>query len=275
MQTFDIFEYRLNDQTPMLLTPQYDKLSNTKQAHSHPEGQLYIAFHGLIVIEAGGDRAVLAPGRLGWVPPNMPHGASVHGHQLKHGLAGYTIHLAPSLCATLPTQAKVLRISPLARALLERMSEWPQGVPTDAAALRLMTVFLDEVGKAEPDPLHLTMPRQPRLLTMAATIAENPADDTDLDSWALQLGLSRRSISRHFRAETGMSLVEWRQIARLQKGVEWLSAGQSVTTVAMELGYDSVSSFIALFRRTLGTTPAQFANAKLSERQRQYARVGP
>jgi AraC-like DNA-binding protein len=32
--------------------------------------------------------------------------------------------------------------------------------------------------------------------------------------------------------------------------------------VAMELGYDSVSSFIALFRRILGTTPAQFASAR-------------
>jgi AraC-like DNA-binding protein len=274
MQTPDVLEFRLNEQAPMQLTPQYAKLSNTKHVHSHPEGQLYIAFQGLIVIEAGGDRAVLAPGRLGWVPPNMPHGASVHGHQLKHGLAGYTVHLAPSLCAALPTQAKVLRISALARSLLERMSEWPQGVPADAAALRLMTVFLDEVGNAEPDPLHLTMPHHARLLTMAAAIAENPADDTDLDSWALQLGLSRRSISRHFRAETGMSLVEWRQIARLQKGVEWLAAGQSVTAVAMDLGYDSVSSFIALFRRILGTTPAQFANAKLSETQRRKSGDG-
>jgi AraC-like DNA-binding protein len=262
LQSPNIFDINVNDQAPMQLTPQFASADKIKHVHSHPEGQMYIAFQGLIVVEAGGDRSVLAPGRLGWVPPNMPHAASVHGHQLKHGLAGYTIHMHSALCAALPTQPKVLRISALARALLERMSEWPRGVPNDAAALRLMTVFLDEIGNAEPDPLHLTMPRQPRLQTMAAAIADDPADDTDLDGWALRLGLSRRSISRHFRAETGMSLVEWRQIARLQKGVEWLAAGQSVTTVAMELGYDSVSSFIALFRRILGTTPAQFASAR-------------
>ena len=38
-----------------------------------------------------------------------------------------------------------------------------------------------------------------------------------------------------------------------------LTSGASVTTVALSLGYDSVSSFIALFRRILGTTPARFA----------------
>jgi AraC-like DNA-binding protein len=73
------------------------------------------------------------------------------------------------------------------------------------------------------------------------------------------LGWSRRSLTRHFRNETGMSVVEWRQVARLQKGMELLNGGASVTTVALSLGYDSVSSFIALFRRILGTTPARFA----------------
>jgi methylphosphotriester-DNA--protein-cysteine methyltransferase len=103
------------------------------------------------------------------------------------------------------------------------------------------------------------MPTHPRLQAMAAAIAQDPADETDLDAWAAQLGWSRRSLTRHFRNETGMSLVEWRQVARLQKGMELLNGGASVTTVAISLGYDSVSSFIALFRRILGTTPARFS----------------
>lgn len=74
------------------------------------------------------------------------------------------------------------------------------------------------------------------------------------------LGWSRRSLTRHFRNQTGMSVVEWRQIARLQKGMALLNGGASVTTVAISVGYDSVSSFITLFRRMLGTTPARFAD---------------
>lgn len=245
---------------PMLLSPQHAaKPGAGKHAHSHPEGQMYLALQGVIVMDAGGSRSVLPPGRLGWIPPQTTHAASIHGSKIKPGLAGYTLHLAPSLCRALPAQPQVLPISPLAGALFQRMCAWPGGTPADDAARRVMTVFLDEVASAEPDALGLTMPRHPRLLAMAAAIAENPADQTDLDAWAGQLGLSRRSVTRHFRAETGMSVIEWRQVARLQKGMERLTAGESVTSVALDLGYDSVSSFIALFRRILGTTPARFA----------------
>ena len=263
-------EQRLSDELPMVLMRQHadgdasqpghaGHTGKGKHVHFHEEGQMYISLRGLIVLEVDGNRSVLPPGRIGWVPPRMPHAAAIHGSRLPDGLVGYTIHLTPSLCAQLPREAVVLRIPPLAQALLDRMRAWPQGTPDDAAALRLMQVFLDEVSGAEADPLHLTMPRHPRLLAMAAAIADDPADETDLDSWARQTGLSRRSITRRFREETGMSLVEWRQIVRLQRGMELLTAGQPVTTVAITLGYDSVSSFIALFRRTLGTTPAKFA----------------
>ncbi len=38
-----------------------------------------------------------------------------------------------------------------------------------------------------------------------------------------------------------------------------LAEGLPVTTVSMNLGYDSISRFISLFRKMLGTTPARLA----------------
>lgn len=56
-----------------------------------------------------------------------------------------------------------------------------------------------------------------------------------------------------------MSFVQWRQLVRLKRGLEMLADGESVTATALTLGYDSGSRFIALFRLTLGTTPARHA----------------
>ena len=54
---------------------------------------------------------------------------------------------------------------------------------------------------------------------------------------------------------------EWRQRVRLLRALEMLAADMSVTRVALELGYENVSAFIALFRRTFGVTPGRyFAN---------------
>jgi AraC-like DNA-binding protein len=44
----------------------------------------------------------------------------------------------------------------------------------------------------------------------------------------------------------------------LLSGLIRLADGQPVTTVAMEVGYDSPSAFIAMFKRALRTTPNQY-----------------
>ncbi|WP_394780345.1 helix-turn-helix domain-containing protein [Undibacterium sp.] len=47
--------------------------------------------------------------------------------------------------------------------------------------------------------------------------------------------------------------------ARFSLGLQMLAEGLPVTTVSMNLGYDSISRFISLFRKMLGTTPARLA----------------
>jgi Helix-turn-helix domain len=44
----------------------------------------------------------------------------------------------------------------------------------------------------------------------------------------------------------------------LGRSVELLAEGHSVTTIALDLGYSSISAFIALFKRAFGLTPTQY-----------------
>ena len=68
-------------------------------------------------------------------------------------------------------------------------------------------------------------------------------------------GVTPRTIQRLFVRDVGVSFETWRRQARLTKGIERLMEGDSVTSVAMELGYQQPNAFIRLFRETLGTTP--------------------
>jgi AraC-like DNA-binding protein len=45
--------------------------------------------------------------------------------------------------------------------------------------------------------------------------------------------------------------------------LEVLAAGMSVTTIALDLGYDNVSAFISLFRRSFGVTPGRYEASML------------
>ena len=55
-----------------------------------------------------------------------------------------------------------------------------------------------------------------------------------------------------------MSLGKWRQQLRLLKSLQLLAAGEKISHAALEAGYGTPSAFIAMFRKTLGTTPRRY-----------------
>jgi AraC-like DNA-binding protein len=50
----------------------------------------------------------------------------------------------------------------------------------------------------------------------------------------------------------------WRQQVRLMEALTRLGAGASITSIALELGYDSPSAFTAMFRRAVGCSPKEY-----------------
>ncbi|WP_445190538.1 helix-turn-helix domain-containing protein [Sphingomonas sp. Sph1(2015)] len=69
-------------------------------------------------------------------------------------------------------------------------------------------------------------------------------------------------MARRFTAETGFGFSEWRQRARNLHAIEQLAEGLAVTTIALDLGYDNVRAFIAMFRRTMGVTPGRYIRSQ-------------
>jgi len=58
-----------------------------------------------------------------------------------------------------------------------------------------------------------------------------------------------------------LSFESWRKQFRLMKAIELLVEGDSVKQVAFAVGYRQPSSFVEMFRRTLGTTPKAWTSA--------------
>jgi AraC-like DNA-binding protein len=107
------------------------------------------------------------------------------------------------------------------------------------------------------------MPRDARLLKIARALSDRPDDEKRMDAWAAWAGIAPRTLTRRFVAETGFSFTEWRQRVRLLRALELLAAGMAVTTIALDLGYENVSAFISLFRRSLGVTPGRYEASML------------
>ncbi|NKI95723.1 helix-turn-helix transcriptional regulator [Rhizobacter sp. SG703] len=220
--------------------------------HAHARGQLFGAKRGLLTVGTEGGQWVVPAIHAVWVPPHHKHSLRSHG-----AFAGWSVYLAESFCADLPTMPCTMRTSGLLREAVHRAAGW-DGSPLDAPRMRLAEVIRDELHELPHESFGLPLPSDARLLRIARAIGDDPADARSLDDWAAWAGIAQRTLTRRFVAETGFHFSAWRQRARLMRALELLAAGTPVTNVALDLGYDNLSAFIAMFRRQFGTTPGRY-----------------
>ena len=216
--------------------------------HTHAEGQLFVLWRGTATLRTRDASWLMTPSRPCWVPPGAIHSAHSTGP-----VDGVSLFLASRFCPDLPRRLVVIERHPLLLQLIERLAGGDLSVERQA---HLVAVLIDETQAAEPDRLHLPMPEDPRLMTMASMLAASPDDGRSVGDWARQLATSERSLVRHFRVETGLSVIEWRRRARIMRAVALLDDGTRVTAAALAVGYESVSAFSAAYRRLLGHAPA-------------------
>jgi AraC-like DNA-binding protein len=224
--------------------------------HRHAAGQVIFAASGVMTVTTTAGRWVVPSERAVWVPPHVPHAIRMTG-----AVRMRTLYLdAKGIAATrgLPSTCAVIQVSPLLHELIVAVVGFRQPYPPQGREARLVAVLQDELASAQAAPLHLPMPRDPRLLVITECLAADPSDKRPLGAWARPAGASARTLARLFVRETGLSFAHWRQQARLLHALERLAAGESVTGVALDLGYEGPSAFIAMFRSRLGATPGRY-----------------
>ena len=121
-----------------------------------------------------------------------------------------------------------------------------------------MNIILDLVKILQVAPLELRMPTDARLKKISEKLTINPGDNRTLAQWGKSVGATERTLARRFRLETGMSFRHWRQQMRILESLKRLGQNEPVSAVALDLGYNSPSAFIAMFKKALGKTPGQY-----------------
>lgn len=134
-----------------------------------------------------------------WVPPHELHSIRSHGP-----FEGWSVYVAEAECAALPAAPRTLRTSPLLSAAVGRAATW-RGSTLDQDQASVSRVILSEIRTLPAEDFGLPAPRDPRLLRIARQLAEHPEDDRDMVTWSHYAGVSPRTVSRRFVAETGAS----------------------------------------------------------------------
>ena len=225
--------------------------------HSHERAQLSYAFSGVMSVVTDNSTFVLPPNRAIWIPAGVRHMVSCRGDVELN-----VLYIDPDLPGQ-PDECRVFDMPLLARALIQEILTFEHAYDETGREGRIVQLLIEEIQRVPTVPLSAPMPRDRRLRRVCDQIVADPSDQRDLDDFAKIAGMGRRTFTRTFRDETGMAFAMWRQQIRLMAAISMLGEGQSITNIAYEVGYESPSSFTAMFHRVLGVAPSHYARSNV------------
>ncbi len=220
--------------------------------HSHPRGQLLYAVKGVMLAKTAEGAWIVQPGHALWIPPGV-----VHAVQMRAAVAMRTVYIRSAEAVAIGQQCRVIRVSPLLKEAILALLAEPVLYDEHGRGGCLASLIMDEMTRAATAEFELPLPKDRRLIELCESLIGNPSLSLDIDGWSEQLGLSRRTLTRRFRVETGLSFGIWRRRLRMLQAGALLGEGASVDATARKVGYRSPSALTAMIRRQVDLNPIE------------------
>ncbi|WHO37766.1 helix-turn-helix transcriptional regulator [Sphingobium sp. AP49] len=227
------------------------------QPHAHRKAQLILTARGMVTCDVAKGLWMVPPQCALWIPGDMEHSVRAVGD-----VELYVLFVDPDIAKGLPSECCTIAMSSLLRELVFAVSHLPALYDNDGPPGRLIQTMLDQLSIAPVEQLHLPLPTDPRLRRIADELAADPSDRATIGQWARRAAMSERTLFRLILRETGMSFGRWRQQFQIMLALERLATGEAVQTVAMDLGYESASAFITMFKKALGQPPGKYLTSR-------------
>ena len=225
-------------------------------AHTHPGwGELAYLEKGQIALSGNMGRCFVPAQWAVWIPGTMAHEWVV-----TDTINDRTLHIDTRKIALGPRFERyhAMLVTPLMRELILALDTIPANYESEQDC-RFVQFLLDRLVELPEVEFLPSFPEDNRIVTLCTSLLSDSSSNRTLKDWGKILCMSERNLARLFKKETGVSFGRWRARVRLYDARRRLERGEKVTTVAMECGYASLSSFIDAFKKFFGCTPGSFA----------------
>ncbi|MBB6554819.1 AraC family transcriptional regulator [Nonomuraea rubra] len=221
--------------------------------HTHQVHQLAWASSGTLTVAADARTWVLPTTRALWIPAGVPHEVIAASHSTMTSL--YLSEPPPGNAAERWAEPQPVEVTRLIAELILFLDDSELDAGRRAHG---ETLLLDLLEPVPMTTLDAPLPADPRALEVARAIIEEPATALSLDDWGRRVGASGRTLARLFLSGSGMPFGRWRTLVRLNAALPALAAGEPLSRVSRAVGYETVSAFVAAFRRETGVTPGAY-----------------
>lgn len=222
-------------------------------SHSHPRAQLLYATSGVMNVVVGNEIWVVNPLQGLWIPGDVEHQVT-----FPKNVNLYSVFIHPSVTENLPITSFSFDISVFLKQLLFKIISFENTEKISPSQQRIMDVFLDEVSVITPSSTFLPTSNHIKLEKIISLLMHDVTSKYTLDYYADLSSMSNRTLSRLFIKELGMNYSDWRTRLKLLEAIKRLGEKQSIKEIAFDLGYETTSAFIFMFKKNLGKTPSNY-----------------
>ena len=239
--------------------------------HAHDELELVLIIRGHSNWVLGNRKYAVGPGHLIWLFPGQPHMMTVASADFTFWVAKFEADLvrrhsrgsnlkalrqadAPGCFCCTPNRQDAQALQDLLEGV-QAAQDFPERYEAGLGYLLLSAWdTIQSSGEAKADTeLHPAVVRAYRALQegdMSASLMDVVG----------QVGLSQSQLSRLFRRQVGMTMVQFRNRQRLERFIQLYGQGQRINMLdaALTAGFGSYPQFYRVFRDFMGCTPQEY-----------------
>lgn len=238
-----------NIQRPVVMLSKSYQSGHQTALHAHPRVQFLYAISGAMRASTASGSWIVPTGYGLVIPQGMRHQVEMFGQ-----VSLQSVYISPDrLKPDSKPAPRVIPVSRLLAASLDRFATRPLEYCRVDIAHHLAHIVLMEVSNIPSSPLALPFPSSRQLRSLCDSMLAKPCISKTIDHWAHEAGMSRRSFTRAFKRETGLSFDIWRQRLRYQVAAAQLAEGATLKQVAATVGYGSVGALKSMMGRLINS----------------------
>lgn len=230
---------------------------STESLHTHSCHQILGIKNGISFLLDSHRKQPLYGSMIALIPAETPHRSLVYGDQASYK----SIYIGSSLLRLRSGEIQVFDSSSLSLALLDKV-DFPWNAPVDSLmedCLRLLLKIVEEERKNCGRSACLPEASLDQNRKLIRFIEDNYKEKLRLKDFAAEAILSTRQVSRIFKEDLNITIMEYLKLYRVFTASVLLSDAQkTITEIVYDSGYDSVSCFYKDFKDTFSFSPKEF-----------------
>lgn len=226
--------------------------------HFHDLHQLLYAFEDSVEVESQFARYKVPHQFAAWIPAGTVHRTAIQ--KVRSG----SVFLSPDMIAVPDNSVRVIPVSNLMREMVIHAMRWPIGGEDDDFSRAYFTCFAKLCSEWITREVTLVLPSSddPRINAIIKFTRENLLRVT-LHDVCKDVGMSERSLRRHFQKAMGISWEDFRSRMRMYAAIDYLdTTSQPIGVIAAEVGYASQTAFARAFKAMMGIGPTAYRRAQ-------------